>query len=395
MKIRGLYDNNLYPARFGGSERIYRLYRHLAGHAEVTVLSLLLSREHARRSEVVEGIHIERRKPFYPTLAHYAERLRLLPMHSVFRLHQALGGRFAWHFREERAVYQFDSFLLTAWYDRVPAGALKVYQAVNVETDWHRGALGRLFDPVGAERSLREIERHAVGGADLVLYVSEQDKARLVSDFGARPERMMHVPNGFEPGKFQGSNTAERLEWRARLGYSSSDRVAVFTGSRMAHNLEAARFIARDLAPEASRLLPDVKFLMVGDLAEGALPPNVRCTGTVEEVPPYLSAADLALNPVTSGSGTSLKVPEFLAAGLPVVTTAFGMRGFDDLLPCVTVAALPEMLAGLRRVAAQPADTRVRLARYEWSRQAGRMLRAYEAWFENPGEAPRTWASIA
>lgn len=395
MKIRGLYDNNLHPARFGGSERIYRLYRHLARHAEVTVLSLLPTRERALRSETVEGIRIERRKPLYPTLLHHAERLRLAPMHSAFGLHRAMGGRFAWHFREERAVYQFDSFLLTAWYDRVPPGALKVYQAVNVETDWHRGALARLLDPAGAERSLRRIEHHAVTGADLVLYVSELDKERLVSDFGANPRRMLHVPNGYEPERFCRSGEAARADWRTRLGYGPSDRVAVFTGSRMPHNLEAARIISRVLAPEAAIVAPDVKFLLVGDLAEGVLPANVRCTGTVDEVPPYLEAADLAVNPVTSGSGSSLKVPEFLAAGLPVLTTPFGMRGYDDLLPCVTLAEPAGMAEALQRVWTQPEGTAGRLRRYEWSRQAARMLLAYEAWFENPGEAPRSWASIA
>ena len=35
-------------------------------------------------------------------------------------------------------------------------------------------------------------------------------------------------------------------------------------------------------------------------------------------------AADVALNPMQSGSGTNLKMLDYFAAGLPVVTTAIG-----------------------------------------------------------------------
>ena len=396
MNIQGFYDNNLYPARFGGAERIFRLYRHLARRAGVTVLSLLRSSERAPRSQTVDGIRIERRLPLYPTLVHYAERARLAPMHSVFEWHRRLGGRFGAFFKDPRAVYQFDSFLLTAWYDRVPRGALKVYQAVNVESDWHQEALGRLRDPAAAERSLREVERHAVEGADLILHVSQADAARLVSEFGARPERMLYVPNGFEPDRFTALDPDARAALRQSLGLTPEQRVAVFTGSRMSHNLDAARFIAHELAPAMSRVAPELRFLLIGDLPVGPIPANVRITGTVDQVPPYLLAADVALNPVISGSGTSLKMPEYLAAGLPVVTTEFGLRGFEDLRPLVTVAERAETARALGAPVHFDRDSAARaLLAYGWPRQAERIALAYEAWFEDPVEAPSRWASIA
>ncbi len=42
-----------------------------------------------------------------------------------------------------------------------------------------------------------------------------------------------------------------------------------------------------------------------------------------------LKAADIAINPVFHGSGTNLKMFEYMAAGLPIVTTKFGARGID------------------------------------------------------------------
>lgn len=50
-----------------------------------------------------------------------------------------------------------------------------------------------------------------------------------------------------------------------------------------------------------------------------------------------MALCDVALCPLSSGSGSSLKIPDYLAHGKPVVTTDFGMRGFEALRPFVHV----------------------------------------------------------
>jgi glycosyltransferase involved in cell wall biosynthesis len=40
-----------------------------------------------------------------------------------------------------------------------------------------------------------------------------------------------------------------------------------------------------------------------------------------------LASVDVALNPMTSGSGSNLKILEYFATGVPVVSTSFGGRG--------------------------------------------------------------------
>src|SRR5262249_54841599 len=56
--------------------------------------------------------------------------------------------------------------------------------------------------------------------------------------------------------------------------------------------------------------------------------PGFTATGPVERVEPYFAAADAALNPLASGAGTNVKMGEFLAARLPILSTRFGARGF-------------------------------------------------------------------
>lgn len=41
------------------------------------------------------------------------------------------------------------------------------------------------------------------------------------------------------------------------------------------------------------------------------------------------SIADIAINPMLNGSGTNLKIAEYMANGVPVISTKVGARGYD------------------------------------------------------------------
>ena len=58
---------------------------------------------------------------------------------------------------------------------------------------------------------------------------------------------------------------------------------------------------------------------------------NVVLLGRVsdEEKQALYKVADVALNPMTSGSGTNIKMLDYMAAGLPVISTPVGARGLD------------------------------------------------------------------
>jgi glycosyltransferase involved in cell wall biosynthesis len=54
---------------------------------------------------------------------------------------------------------------------------------------------------------------------------------------------------------------------------------------------------------------------------------GVEVTGTVASVQPYLRAAAVYGNALFEGAGSSLKVLQALASGVPLVSTATGVRG--------------------------------------------------------------------
>jgi len=117
---------------------------------------------------------------------------------------------------------------------------------------------------------------------------------------------------------------------RAALGIADDVRLFLFTASRYGPNREAFDYLLA-FARDQGRLLEErgIHILVVGSVV--AEPVRFRAftaTGKVDVVQPYFPAADAAVNPISSGAGTNVKMCEFIAARLPIVTTSFGARGF-------------------------------------------------------------------
>lgn len=114
----------------------------------------------------------------------------------------------------------------------------------------------------------------------------------------------------------------------------------MFSGSGFGPNVEALAAL-REFCSREQQFLSEqrLRVLVVGSVAaaplrEGAL----LATGPVPEIAPYFAAADAGLNPITRGSGANVKLFEYLAARLPVISTHFGVRGTElqpdvDYLP--------------------------------------------------------------
>ena len=55
--------------------------------------------------------------------------------------------------------------------------------------------------------------------------------------------------------------------------------------------------------------------------------PGVTFTGPVDDLPERIKGADLAVVPLRKGGGTRMKILDYFAAGVPVISTAKGMEG--------------------------------------------------------------------
>ena len=176
-------------------------------------------------------------------------------------------------------------------------------------------------------REIERLERFALGNATRILAVSEEDAARLSSRYQISLDRFSVIPNGVDCSKLVPADSELRRQRKQELGFQ--DRlVIVFAGSMHRPNIEAVKQIIA-----WAEAWPDTRCLFlivgtVGRLFSQVEHPLVHVTGAVESTQPFFESSDIAINPVASGSGTNLKQLEFMAMGLPTVTTPTGARGF-------------------------------------------------------------------
>ena len=206
-----------------------------------------------------------------------------------------------------------------------PPGIPCVYSSANVESDKFRSwgeAIG--VSRAAAEPWLRYVKRaelSAVAQADLVTAVSEDDRQTFVEHFGADPDRTVVVPNGVDCIRFKPASPEERTNARRELGLPDRP-VVLFQGADMPANRAGLEWVRR-LAAE------DVRFtyLVVGSVATPERSEALVAVGSVQDMRPYLAAADLGICPIAHGGGTKLKLLECMAAGLPAVVFSEAIRG--------------------------------------------------------------------
>jgi len=83
-----------------------------------------------------------------------------------------------------------------------------------------------------------------------------------------------------------------------------------------------------------------------------AVPNNVKLFGTVDTSLRDIiyKAADIAINPMFSGSGTNIKMFDYMAAGLPTITTAVGARGIDNFNDAFIICEAHDLVEYIKMV---------------------------------------------
>lgn len=209
-------------------------------------------------------------------------------------------------------------------------GQTVIYDSQNVE-GFLRAQLLDEDNPVESEllRSVIEDELNLCRRADIVFVCSYEDGLRFNRLYRISASKLRVVPNGVMAFSYDPPDQTKRLQAKQTLHIQDWRLVAVFIGSAYGPNVEAANFIIDDIAPNA----PDVLFVIAGGVGSqvAANRNNIHITGMLseEEKTLWLTASDIAINPMFSGSGTNIKMFDFMAFGLPVITTETGARGIE------------------------------------------------------------------
>lgn len=228
----------------------------------------------------------------------------------------------------------------------------------------------------GEAALMRRYESRIIAAADSASVVSEADRAATGDGSVAV------VPNGVDPTVFPYAEPTEGppvLIFFGNLGYF--------------HNVEPARFVARQVLPAVAKRVPGVRLRIVG--ARPA--PSVRALAELEgvevladvpEMAAELHRSSVAVLPLFSGSGIKNKLLEAFSAGLPVVANAAGTLGIEGLVPgrhClvgesaeeIAVAAADLLCSAEERRCLARAANELVLERYSWEHQAERLRGLY------------------
>jgi len=106
-------------------------------------------------------------------------------------------------------------------------------------------------------------------------------------------------------------------------------------GFRHPPNVDAAMWLARDIAPLLQARLPDVKTYIIGSNPPRAVKelagPGVEFVGYVPQLEPWMARCRVAVSPLRYGAGVKGKVNQAMSHGLPVVATSMSIEGMHLL----------------------------------------------------------------
>lgn len=366
---------------FGGELRVHHLADELARLGHTVELHSWVSRNHPAGRAQRERLTIVEHHSARLDLALALDRLRLAPACELPAFFAGLGPMLS------RMIKAGDFDLIhyeLPWWSRaletIHAKPVAVYGSQNVESTWWAPRLDRFPFSSAYKRRLLDLELNAIARASGVVACSELDAEWMKKQAAIDPARLAVVPNGFDARRFQPPDHALRFRLRRKFYFNENTKIAVFIGAAVEPNRQAAELIVRELAPATAN--EPIRYVIAGRVAriiDRPVQPNVSYIEELADVLELLQAADVAVNPMLSGSGSNIKLAEALGAGLPVVTTPFGMRGYESVAPWLLVGE-PGELPNLIRSARYPSSIPpAELGRLTWAASARRLADHYQA----------------
>jgi glycosyltransferase involved in cell wall biosynthesis len=248
-------------------------------------------------------------------------------------------------------------------------------------------------------KTVKWLEGWSCRAADRVVALSEVDRDFMIELYGVPPERFALIPHGVDPDLFdyrpEGAAAA-----RQQLELADDVPLLTFVGKLdYLPNVRAVEYIYERIAPAIWAHYSEARFVIVGQGAEALTRyhrDGMIFTGFVDaragahpNLSDYLSASDVVLVPLDSGSGTRLKILEAAANACAVVSTRIGAEGqsfvdgqeilLTDAVDQPFIGATLRLLAdaGLRQRLGRAARDQV-LAQYSWQAQVRKMEQLYE-----------------
>lgn len=373
MNLVILSPIEVYPPTTGARQRMVSISRHVAesGH-QVTVFSPAKLSIHVSKTSI---LHTERnltiistalwnpivlRKMFLADLVQF-EYPYLLPFMFLLRI---VGKSFI--LDEHGVEYAF----------------VQELKAIRLDSSLRSNSIGFILAGTpGLLPIVVWIEKMAARIARLVFTCSNTDAIQLRRLYGLRPERVVVVPNCVE----------ETLSDKV-VAHRSGCPTVVFMGSfNHPPNVHAASVLIDEVMPRVRKVVSEVVLMMIGRNPPSVLTSRqksgVLFMGEIEDPRPLLMGADVAVAPIFFGSGTRVKLVDYMMLAKPIVSTSKGAEGLDieneihflrrDTIDGFSDAIIELLIHKDRAALLGQHAQEVAREKYSWRVQIGNILGAY------------------
>lgn len=390
-----------YPPRLGGALRNHGMLTGLAARHRVSLLSLLEPGQPDPATTPLSGICERLVTAPAPTRTR-ADRLRDLLSGQADMARRLWSEAYADALRSVLAGQRYDvahvgglemapyleilrqnNFAGLVVFDDYNAEAALQHRIFEVDLRTPRRWHAALYSLIQWRR-LVAFETRVCQGADRVLAVSSPDAQLLRALKHDTPVSV--IPNAIDVAAYRIDVTP---------AVSLLHPALVFTGKMdYRPNVDAALWFATEVLPRVQRRVPEAHFAIVGQKPHPRLAPLRNCpditiTGAVDDVKPYIAAADVYVVPMRMGSGTRFKVLEAMAMRRAIVSTTLGTQGLEaqsglHLLVADDPASFAEAVVALLEDDARRASLGQQACAfvsegYDWGRVIPRLEAVYES----------------
>lgn len=320
-----------YPVVGGDRLRIYQICKELSKKYRISLLSLCDQEDEISMATPQDGVFSSIERIYHPRWRSWLNCVLALPSKTPLQVayykNQEFIRRCAALSKSHDAIFAH-LIRVGAFITHLPGvKLLEMTDAIslNYERIRERGhSMNDLRSHIFSHESrrLRRFEKSIVDNFDHCFLVSEIDRQFLFRDDLSRLARVTVSSNGVDLGNMP-------------FQFSDNGNDIIFIGNMFSlQNLDAANFMASEVIPKIRAKYPLACLRLIGriraeDASRLAKIEGVKVTGEVPDVAVAARDGAVGVCPLRLGAGVQNKILEYMALGLPTVSTSLGLEGFE------------------------------------------------------------------
>jgi len=321
----------------GGSNVVYGLYTQLAKDFDIEVIYIAPAHEKSRTYSIAPGL----KEVVIPKTKSHIEKEQKLRMELNADTAYDIG---LIYFLDETPEYgrKLRQSILTSdlviierpyLYREVKkhlSGRVLFQRSQNIEYFFRQSNTPESDASAKVLQDLFDLEKECCEGCMINYACSEEDLEIMNAMYAISEKKLCLLPNGVSCEENPYISIDEKIQLK-KLYNLENEKIAIFIGGGHRPNIEASEMILK-----VAEYCQNTKFFFAGNVCQPLLSRkrsnNIGFLGLISEKTRHFlfSVADIALNPMYSGSGSNIKMFDYMAMGVPVVTTLFGARGIND-----------------------------------------------------------------